>query len=93
MATERAPVETPVVGFPAIKAAFVGVAADHAEDTGTADAAQDVALVGMVQVSFEALPLTTDVGVAVRVKVGGGGIMETVTLFVVVPPGPEQARV
>ena len=59
MAVERAPVEVelPVVTFDPVQ---------------PPDAVQDVVSVAEDQVIVEALPLVTDVGEAVRVKVGAG---------------------
>ena len=56
-------------------------------------AVQEVAFVED-QVSVEAPPVVTDVGLAVSVSVGaGGGITVTVTLCDVVPPSPVHSRV
>ena len=56
-------------------------------------AVQEVAFVED-QLSVEAPPVVTDVGLAASVSVGaGGGITVTVTLCDTVPPSPEQASV
>ena len=52
-------------------------------------AVQEVALVEL-QVSVEDPPLTTLVGFAVSVAVGGGGVTVTVAEAPVLPPGPVQ---
>ena len=56
------------------------------------EAVQVVALLEF-QVSVEALPLTTELGLAVRVTVGAGELTETVADCDALPPGPEQLSV
>jgi hypothetical protein len=60
---------------------------DHAPD-----AVQAVALADD-QLSVEALPLATVLGLAVRDTVGAGWVTETVADWLAVPPGPVQDRV
>ena len=60
---------------------------DHAPD-----AVQVVALADD-QVSVEALPLATVLGLAVRDTVGAGWVTETVADWLAVPPAPVQERV
>ena len=55
------------------------------------EAVQAVALV-VDQLRVELLPLTMELGLAVKLTVGGGvaGVTETVTDWVALPPGPVQ---
>jgi hypothetical protein len=55
-------------------------------------AVQEVALVEL-QVSVEALPCTTEVGLTLMVTVGCGVVTLRVALLLAVPPAPVQARV
>ena len=57
---------------------------DHAPE-----AVQEVALVED-QLNVDAPPLATVLGLAVRVSVGAGGVTETVTVCVALPPVPVQ---
>ena len=47
------------------------------------------------QFKVELLPLTSELGLAVRVTVGAGvlGVTATVAAWVALPPGPLQVRV
>jgi hypothetical protein len=58
------------------------------------DPVQAVALV-VDQFKVELLPLTSELGLAVRVTVGAGvlGVTATVAAWVALPPGPLQVRV
>ena len=56
------------------------------------EAVQEVALVEL-QVSVEALPEVTLVGLAVKVTVGAGAVTVTFADCEVVPPGPVQVSV
>ena len=56
------------------------------------EAVQEVALVDD-QVKVEPLPLATVLGFADSVTVGAGGVTETVTDWVAVPPAPVQVNV
>jgi hypothetical protein len=55
------------------------------------DAVQDVALVEL-HVSVEALPLTTDVGLAVSVIVGAATTVTVAVAALLVPPAPAHVR-
>jgi len=53
------------------------------------EAVQEVALMD-VQLSVEALPLATVLGLAVKLTVGAAAVTETVTDCVALPPVPAQ---
>jgi hypothetical protein len=74
----RAPVDwEPLIGSPPLHAS---------------EAVQLVAF-AVVQVSVEELPLTTVLGLALKLMEGGGGVTDTVADCAALPPGPEQVRV
>ena len=57
------------------------------------DAIQDVAFVDD-QVNTDVPPLAIEDGLALKVRVGNGGVVTlTIADFVVVPPAPVQAKV
>jgi len=66
---------------------LTALAPDHAPE-----AVQDVALVD-AHVKVEVLPLATVLGLADSVTVGAGGVTETVTDWVAVPPVLVQVNV
>ena len=66
---------------------LTGMLPDHAPD-----AEHDVALTA-VQASAELVPLTTELGFAVRLTVGAGDVTDTVADCEALPPAPVQVNI